>query len=122
MHFNDQANEDITAEGIVRRLKKYRFIVSLHFLCDIFSTLGQLNKTFQLPTYHPCDAHRKITEVTKALKIRYLQQEIRWGPFANDCIQAIRNGKILVQESELTKQHKERKRLKIDVTKFVKKT
>ena len=82
MYFDDQANDDVTAEGIVKRLKKYRFVVSLHFLCDVLSTLGQLNKTFQLPNYHPCDAHRKVTEVSKALKSRYLEQEIiRWGPF-----------------------------------------
>lgn len=121
MYFDDQANEDVTAEGIVKRLKKYRFVVSLHFLCDVLSTLGQLNKTFQLPTYHPCDAHRKIAGASKALKSRYLEQEIRWGPFANDCIQAIRNGEIVVQERELTNQDQERKRLENDVAKFVEK-
>ena len=121
LYFDDQANENVTAEGIVKRLKKYRFVVCLHFLCDILSTLGQLNKTFQLPTYHPCDAHRKITEVSKALKSRYLEQEIRWGPFASDCIQAIKNGEIVVQERELTKQDEERKRLKKDMAKFVEK-
>ena len=77
MYFDDQANEDVTTEGIVKRLRKYRFVVCLHFLCNILSTLGQLNKTFQLPMYHPCDVHRKITEVTKALKSKYLQEEIR---------------------------------------------
>ena len=45
LYFDDQANEDVTAEGIVKRLKKYRFVVCLHFLCDVLSTLGQLNKT-----------------------------------------------------------------------------
>ena len=78
LYFDDRANEDVTAEGIVKRLKKYRFVVCLHFLCDVLSTLGQLNKTFQLPTYHPCDAHRKITEVSMALKSRYLEQEVKW--------------------------------------------
>ena len=71
-YFEDQSNKDITADGIAKRLKKYRFVVSLHFLYDILSTLGQLNKTFQIPTYHPCDAHRKVTEVIKALQNRYL--------------------------------------------------
>ena len=89
-----------------------------YIFCVMFC---QLNKTFQLPTYHPCDAHRKITEVSKALKSRYLEQEIRWGPFASDCIQAIKNGEIVVQERELTKQDEERKRLEKDVAKFVEK-
>jgi len=71
-YFNDQSNEDVTAEGIVKRLKKYQFVVSLHFSCDILGTLGQLNKTFQIPTYQPCDAHRKVSEVIKTLKNRYL--------------------------------------------------
>ena len=101
VYFDDQANEDVTAEGIVKRLRKYRFVVCL---CNILSTLGQLNKTFQLPTCHPCDDHRKIAEVTKALKSRYLQEEIRWGQYTNDCIEAIRNGKVVVRKSELVKQ------------------
>ena len=67
-YFDDQSNEDVTADGITKRLKKYRFVLSLHFLCDVLGTLGQLNKTFQIPTYHPCDAHRKVTEVIKALQ------------------------------------------------------
>ena len=64
-YFNDQSNGDVTADGIAKRLKKYRFILSLHFLCDVLGTLGQLNKTFQMPMYHPCDVHRKVNEVIK---------------------------------------------------------
>ena len=65
MYFDDQANEDVTAEEIVRRLKRYIFIVSLHFLSGILSNLGQLNKTFQLPTYHPCDAYCNFNRMLK---------------------------------------------------------
>ena len=118
-YFEDQSNKDITADGIAKRLKKYRFVVSLHFLCDILSTLGQLNKTFQIPTYHPCDAHRKVTEVIKALKNRYLQKDIRWGPYTTECIEGIAHHAIQVEETELQKQMEEKKRLETDVAKFV---
>lgn len=87
-YFDDQSNEDITADGIAKRLKSTN-VLSLHFLCDVLGILGQLNKTFQIPTYHPCDMHRKVTEVIKALKNRYLQEEVRWGPHATECIQRI---------------------------------
>ena len=43
------------------------------------------------------------------------------GPFASNCIQAIKTGEIVVQERELTKQDEERKRLEKDVAKFVEK-
>ncbi|XP_065892733.1 zinc finger protein 862-like [Dysidea avara] len=118
-YFEDQSNKDTTADGIAKRLKKYRFVVSLHFLCDILSTLGQLNKTFQIPTYHPCDAHRKVTEVIKALKNRYLQKDIRWGPYTTECIEGIAHHTIQVEETELQKQMEEKKRLETDVAKFV---
>ena len=118
-YFEDQSNKDITADGIAKRLKKYRFVVLLHFLCDILSTLGQLNKTFQIPTYHPCDAHRKVTEVIKALKNRYLQKDIRWGPYTTECIEGIAHHTIQVEETELQKQMEEKKRLETDVAKFV---
>ena len=119
-YFDDQSNEDITAEGIAKRLKKYRFVVSLHFLCDILSTLGQLNKTFQIPTYHPCDAHRKVSEVIKALQNRYLNREVRWGPYATECIEGIAHHTILVEETELRKQTEEKRKLEQDVAKFAK--
>ena len=119
MYFDDQADKEVAAEGIAKRLKKYRFVVSLHFLCDILSTLGQLNKTFQIPVYHPCDAQRKVSEVIQALKNRYLQKEIRWGPFAQECMQAIENNEINVDEREPTKRATERTRLENDVSKFV---
>ena len=64
MYFDDQADKEVVAEGIAKRLKKYRFIISLHFLCDILSTLRQLNKTFQIPMYHPFKAQRKVSEAT----------------------------------------------------------
>ena len=90
--------------------------MSLHFLCDILSTLGQLNKTFQIPTYHSCDAHRKVTEVIKALKNRYLQKDIRWGPYTTECIEEIAHHTIQLEETELQKQMEEKKRLETDVT------
>ena len=37
MYFDDQAEKEVAAEGIAKRLKKYRFVVSLHFLCDILN-------------------------------------------------------------------------------------
>ena len=118
MYFDDQADKEVAAEGIAKRLKKYRFVVSLHFLCDILSTLGQLNKTFQIPVYHPCDAQRKVSEVTQALKNRYLQREIQWRLFAQECMQAIENNEINIEEREPTKQATEKKRLENDVSKF----
>ena len=68
MCFDDQADKEVVAERIAKRLKKYRFVVSPHFLCDILSTLGQLNKTFQISMYHPFEAQRKVSEVIQALK------------------------------------------------------
>ena len=119
MHLDDQADKEVVAEGIAKRLKKYRFVVSLHFLCDVLSTLVQLNKTFQIPVYHPCDSQRKVSEVIQALKNRYLQKEIRWGPFVQECMQAIENNKINVEEREPTKQATEKTKLENNVTKFV---
>ena len=43
-YFEDQSNEDVTADEITRRLKEYWFVESLHFLCDFLSTLCQVNK------------------------------------------------------------------------------
>jgi len=88
-------------------------------LCDVLETLGQLNKTFQIPTYHPRDVHRKVDEVIKALKNRYLQREIRWGPYASECIAEIGHHTIIVDETEVQKQTEERKRLEKDVGNFV---
>ena len=119
-YFNDQSTGDVTADGIAKRLKKYRFILSLHFLCDVLGTLGQLNKTFQMPTYHPCDAHRKVNEVIKALENRYLQEQVRWGPYATECIQGIAHHTIIVEETEVPKQTEEKKKLEKDVGSFVK--
>ena len=119
-YFNDQSTGDVTADGIAKRLKKYRFILSLHFLCDVLGTLGQLNKTFQMPTYHPCDAHRKVNEVIKALENRYLQEQVRWGPYATECIQGIARHTIIVEETEVPKQTEEKKKLEKDVGSFVK--
>ena len=93
--------------------------MSLHFLCDILSTLGQLNKTFQISGYHPCDAHRKVTEVIGALKSRYLQKDIRWGPYTTECIDGIACHTILVEETEVQKQTEEKKKLEKDVANFV---
>ena len=119
-YFDDQSNEDVTADRIAKRLKKYQFILSLHFLCDVLGTLGQLNKTFQIPTYHPCDAHRKVSEVIKALENRYLQDEVRWGPHATECIQRIAHHTIIVEETEAQKQIEEKQKLEKDVGSFVK--
>ena len=119
-YFNDQSTGDVTADGIAKRLKKYRFILSLHFLCDVLGTLGKLNKTFQMPTYHPCDAHRKVNEVIKALENRYLQEQVRWGPYATECIQGIARHTIIVEETEVPKQTEEKKKLEKDVGSFVK--
>ena len=119
-YFNDQSTGDVTADGIAKRLKKYRFILSLHFLCDVLGTLGQLNKTFQMPTYHPCDAHRKVNEVIKTLENRYLQEQVRWGPYATECIQGIARHTIIVEETEVPKQTEEKKKLEKDVGSFVK--
>ena len=104
-YFDDQSNEDVTADGIAKR---YQFILSLHFLCDVLGTLGQLNKTFQIPTYHPCDAHRKVSQVIKALENRYLQEEVRWGPHATECIQGIAHHTIIVEETEVQTQIEEK--------------
>lgn len=53
--------------------------------------------------------HKKLSEVTEALKKRYLQNKIRWGSFAMKSMQAIENNKISVQGKEPTKQAEERK-------------
>lgn len=89
-------------------------------MCDILGTLGKLNKTFQIPTYHPCDAHGKVSEVIKALKNRYFQIEVQWDPHAAECIEGIACQTILVEETEERKQAEEKKMLEKDVGKFVK--
>ena len=78
-----------------------------------------MNKTFQMPTYHPCDTHRKVNEVIKALENRYLQEQVRWGPYATECIQGIARYTIIVEETEVQKQTEEKKKLDKDVGGFV---
>lgn len=63
VYFKDLSFEDATASGLVKQLKMYHFTVTLHFLLDVLSTLGQLNKTLQILAYHPCDACQKITHL-----------------------------------------------------------
>ena len=103
LYFDDLSNSDVTAEGLSRQLRSYRFFVLLHFLYDLLTTLGQLNKTFHITTYHPSAAYRKVHEVIKALKSRYIQSEIRWGPFAMKCIQQIENGEIVIDEGHVVR-------------------
>lgn len=98
LYFDNEAVKDVTAEGLARQLKSYQFVVSLHFLYDLLSTLGQLNKLFQIATFHPSAIHGKVNEVIKALKNRYLQSPIRWGPFAKKCIEQIENGEMVVDQ------------------------
>lgn len=109
VYFEDRSQEDVTASGIVRQLKSYRFVVSLHFLLDVLTTLGQLNKTFQILAYHPCDACQKVAEVCEVLKDRYLTELFRWGPKAAQCIENIeaRIGGVIVTEEEKTQLNKD---------------
>ena len=98
-YFEDLSDSDFVAAGLVKQLKSYRFVVSLHFLLDVLSGLGQLNKTFQILSYHPIDAHHKIKEVSQALRSRYLGDTFRWGPKATECLQQIHNGVINVMNT-----------------------
>ena len=51
LHFDDRANEDVTAEGIVKRLKGYTFVVCLHFCVMFCLPWDKLTKVFNfLPT------------------------------------------------------------------------
>ena len=93
VYFDDLSSSDVVAQGLAKHLKSYRFIVTLYFLFNVLSTLGQLNKTVQILCYHPCDAHRKVTEVSEALSSRYLQKDYR-GPKASECLQRIRSGML----------------------------
>ena len=102
-YFEDLSSSDVVAAGLVKHLKSYRFVVALHFLLDVLSSLSQLNKTFQILSYHPCDALHKITEVSQALRSRYLQEKFRWGPKATECLKQIENGTIQVIVDEAVK-------------------
>ena len=94
IYFEDLSNTDVVAAGLSKQLTSYCFVVSLHFLCDVLSSLGQLNKTFQIPTYHPSDAFHKVTEVSDALRARYLGATFHWGPKASECLKKIEEKKI----------------------------
>ena len=94
IYFDDLSSTDVVAQGLAKHLKSYRFVVTLYFLLDVLSTLGQLNKTFQLLCYHPCDAHQKVTEVSEALTSRYLQKDYRWGLKAGEYLQRIHSGML----------------------------
>jgi hypothetical protein len=103
IYFEDLSEVDVVAAGLAKQLKTYRFILSLHFLLDVLSTLGQLSKTLQILAYHPCDACRKINEVCDVLQQRYLSGEdtsltFRWGPKAAECIANLGKGSIVIAE------------------------
>lgn len=104
VYFEDMSETDVVAAGLAKQLKTYRFVVSLHFLLDVLSTLGQLSKTLQVLAYHPCDACRKIDEVCAVLEQRYLSTgsgdstiTFRWGPKASECIANLEKGTIVIQ-------------------------
>ena len=74
VYFDDQANEDVTADGIVRRLKG----TDLLFLCIscviFFQPLVSLTKHFNFLHIIPVALIEKsLKYVTKALKSRYFQ-------------------------------------------------
>ena len=74
VYFDDQANEDVTAEEIVRRLKS----TDLLFLCIscviFFQPLVSLTKHFNFLHIIPVALIEKsLKYVTKALKSRYFQ-------------------------------------------------
>ena len=66
---------DVTADGLVKQIKGYQFFET-GFLLDISTTLCQVNKTFQIPGYHPYSVIKKIDEVRNALTSRYLSGEV----------------------------------------------
>ena len=79
------------------------------------SSLGQLNKTFQIPTYHPSDAFHKVTEVSDALRAHYLGETFHWGPKASECLKKIEEKKIDIREMNDSVKHL----LKSDCVNFV---
>ena len=72
-YFEDLSQQDVVATGLVKQLKTYCFVLYLHFLLDVLTTLGQLSKTFEILAYHPCNACHKIVEVCDVLQDRYLR-------------------------------------------------
>ena len=114
-YFEDLSQQDVVASGLVKQLKTYRFVLSLHFLLDVLTTLGQLSKTFQILAYHPCDACHKIAEVCDVLQDRYLRDTFRWGPKAAECIEKMEKGDIDVIEAG----DEEKRKLRKDCIDFV---
>ena len=92
LYFENISDTDVTAEGLAKQMRSYRFYVTLHFLLDVLFTMAQLNKTFQIQGYHPYSALKKVEETCKALESRYLGETVRWGPFASKSIKAIEDG------------------------------
>ena len=80
----------------------------MHFLCDLLSTLGQLNKIFQIPTFHPSAVHGKVNE---ALQNRYLQDTL---PFAKKCMEQTENGEMVVDQGRVGRAATDAKELTSD--------
>ena len=95
-YFENAAVLDVTADGLVKQIKGYQFFVIIGFLLDILTTLCKVNKTFQIPGYHPYSVIKKIDEVCNVLTSRYLCVEVQWGPFAAKNLKQIENSEINV--------------------------
>ena len=100
LYFENISDTDVTAEGLAKQMRSYRFFVTLHFLLDVLSTMAQLNKTFQIQGYHPYSALKKVEETCKALASRYLGETVRWGPFASKSIKQIEDGTFEVNSDD----------------------
>ena len=53
-------SDDPTASGLCHSLSSYRFILTLHFLWDVLTTLAHLNRHFQKRDLHPGDIMPKV--------------------------------------------------------------
>ena len=102
VYFENESNNDVTADGLAKQLKSYRFALTIHFLYDILSTLGHLSTLFQTMGYQASKAHGKVDEVIRALSGRYLQGDIRWGPHAAQCITKIQGSQLAVDTGRMT--------------------
>jgi len=81
-------------------------------LCDALVTLGQLNKTFHIPTYHPCDAHRKVNEVIKALKTGTSKERYGGVPMLQNVLQKLGTTLLSLMKQKYIDKQKNRKDLR----------
>ena len=98
-YFENKSNRDVAAEGLAKQLKSYRFALTKHVQCDILSTLCHPKKIFQKIRYH---ANLKVNKVVRALNGRYLQDDIKSGPHATQCIIKIEDGQLVVDTGHMT--------------------